>query len=145
MAILADRRARWWAAAIVGTMVWSTAPPARAISSVGLSRECDSYGHCVTGSAFSSNAGTDVNGGAGTAAAVCKGGANGAVLLQVTCSVGGKASTMSFPGTVGAVPVITDSATLAVTRVCWNVVGYFPNLSGEPFTVGTGGCAFVAV
>lgn len=123
--------------------------PAYAIASVGATQNCDSYGHCVTGAALSSNGAVDIRAlganGLGTAIAVCEGSANGSVLLAITCSVGSSSQTISFPGTAGAVPVASDTSTLSRLPVCWNVVGYFPNLSGPPFTVSTSGCALVAL
>lgn len=122
---------------------------ALAAASAGASQHCDDYGHCVTGTAFSSNGGVSLeksqDSTTGAAIAVCKGGANGAVLLEVTCSVGPQSQTMSFPGTVGAVPLATDTATLERVLVCWTVVGYFPNPTGEPYEVSTAGCALLAL
>lgn len=122
--------------------------PAHAIASVGLSHDCDSYGHCVTGTAASSNGSVTVelfDLGLGSAVAVCKGGANGSMLLDVTCSIGSDSRRISFPGTTGAVPIVTDTSTLSRLPVCWDVVGYFPNLAGSTFAVPTDGCALLAV
>lgn len=128
-------------------------PSAHALTSVGLSTNCDSDGHCVTGSAMSSNAGTNIETidvsvvptEAGAAVAICKGSGPGATLIQITCSVGQKSETMSFPGSVGAVPVVTTTGTLARLPVCWDVLGFFPVVLGAEHQVPTGGCAIVGV
>lgn len=122
------------------------AQPALAIASAGVSQDCDAHGHCVTGSAFSSNGGVDLSGAsADTTVAACKGGANGSVLIEVECSIGEEKRSTSLPGSAALVPMLTDTATLARVRVCWLVVGYFPNPVGEPFEVDTDGCALVAL
>lgn len=128
-------------------------PSAHALTSAGLSANCDSDGHCVTGSAMSSNAGSNVETidisvvatEAGAAVAICKGTAPGATLIQITCSIGQKSETMSFPGSAGAVPVATTTGTLARMPVCWDVLGFFPVILGAEHQVPTGGCAIVGV
>lgn len=129
-------------------------PSADALTSVGLSTQCDEDGHCVTGSAMSSNAGANTSGlvdvsllvtEVGAAVAICKGTGPGATLIQITCSVGRKSETMSFPGSAGLVPVATTTGTLARLPVCWNVVGFFPTLLGPEHQVPTGDCAIVAL
>ncbi|HEX2294394.1 MAG TPA: hypothetical protein VHN37_03710 [Actinomycetota bacterium] len=125
-----------------------TADAARATASVGVSQKCDAHGHCVAGSAFSANGGvnlTNAASGLGAALAACKGTANGSILLEVTCSIGANSQTIAFPGTAGIVPVATDTSTLSRVKVCWNVVGYFPNPSGEHYEVSTSGCALLAL
>jgi hypothetical protein len=140
------RRAPLIAAVVfLATVAAVPAQPAFAVASAGVSQRCDDYGHCVTGSAFSSNAGVSLDAsGVGAAVAACKGGSNGAVLMQITCSVGGDSETMSFPGSAGVVPLVTDTGTSERIRVCWSIVGYFPNVAGEPFEVPTQGCALLS-
>ncbi|HYO61815.1 MAG TPA: hypothetical protein VEU29_07940 [Actinomycetota bacterium] len=124
------------------------ASPAKAVASAGVSHACDAYGHCVTGSAFSSNSAVNVSvvdTGVGAAVAGCKGTANGSTLIVVTCSIGTRSQTMSFPGTAGVVAAATDTSTLGRVPVCWRVVAYFPNLSGMPYEVPVDGCALVAL
>lgn len=126
-------------------------PGAHALVSAGLSTKCDSDGHCVTGSAASSNAGLNTNqveivtDDAGAALAICKGTGNGATLIEITCSHGALNETMSFPGTAGAVPLQTTQARLERLPVCWEVTGYFPVPFDEPHIVPTDGCAQLAV
>jgi hypothetical protein len=121
------------------------ASPAAAAASAGASYDCDDYGHCVSGGAFSANSGLNAGGRVGAAVAGCKGTANGATLIVVNCSIGSASATMSYPGSVGVVPVVTDTSTLARVPVCWEVLAYFPNLSGGPYPVSTGGCAILAL
>ncbi|MFN2588075.1 MAG: hypothetical protein ABR613_08160 [Actinomycetota bacterium] len=125
---------------------------AHALVSAGISTNCDFDGHCVTGSAASSNAGSNtrvevqvVRDGTGAAVAICKGTANLSSLIEITCSHGNLSNTMSFPGTAGVVPLQTTQARLERLPVCWVVTGYFPAILGDPHIVSTDDCAQLAV
>jgi hypothetical protein len=123
-------------------------PSANAISSVGFSSNCDSDGHCVTGTAMSSNAAIQVSSerlSAGKAVAICKGNGTGAVIIEITCSIGSNSQTMSFPGSAGAVPIETNTNQLGRLPVCWDVTGFFPVITGPEHQVPTSGCAIVGV
>lgn len=127
-------------------------PGAHALVSAGISTNCDSDGHCVTGSAASSNAGSNttvevqvVSDDLGAALAICKGTGTGATLMQITCSHGALSETMSFPGSAGAVPLQTTQARLERLPVCWVVTGYFPVILGDPHIVPTDDCAQLAL
>ncbi len=124
--------------------------PAQALGSVGLGVECDHDGHCVEATATSTNAAiklnlTDGESSAGTAVAACKGSAVGATLVQITCSIGSRSSTMSFPGSAGAVPIVTSTSVLARLPVCWDVTAYFPVINGPQHVVTNSGCALLSV
>ncbi|MFN2587691.1 MAG: hypothetical protein ABR613_06215 [Actinomycetota bacterium] len=147
-----DMSKRTAVAVAVGALLIAAlaAPTAGAAASAGLSTNCDHDGHCVKGSAMSTNGGTTVSvvpavTEVGTAVAICTGVGPGASLIQISCSIGGNSRTMSFPGSAGAVPLITTTGTLERKPVCWNVLGIFPVLTGAPHQVPTGGCAQVAV
>jgi hypothetical protein len=127
-------------------------PAAQATFSAGVSTNCDPDGHCVEGSATSSNIGRSsaveiqiIPDETGAAVAICTGLANGATLMEITCDHGRVSQTMSFPGTAGAVPLQTTQARLERLPVCWDVTGYFPVITGLQHIVGTGGCAQLAV
>jgi hypothetical protein len=127
-------------------------PAARATVSGGVSVKCDADGHCVTGEAAAGNAGASgavevsvVPDDTGAAVAICKGQGNGSTLIEITCSHGRLEETMSFPGTVGAVPLQTTQARLERLPVCWLVTGYFPVILGAQHVVDTPGCAQLAL
>lgn len=142
---------------LAGVLVGSSlaVPGASAAVSAGVSLTCDHDNHCVSGKASSSNGGltvTPVSGGqVGTALAVCQGtGVAGATLMEITCSLGtidgqGVESTMSFPGSGGAVPLVTTTGDLARRPVCWKVTGIFPTVLGSPHVVSTADCAQLAL
>lgn len=127
---------------VAGSLV--SAAPANAVASAGASADCELTGvHCVTGTGQSENAGTSSTG--GYAAAACLGGSNGAILIQVTCSVGGWSSTTSLPGPTGAAVVLAPTDTLARQPVCWSVVGFFIQPLGGVNQVSTSGCSIVSL
>src|SRR5688572_26081094 len=82
-------------AAMVGTM----AAPASAAASIGGSTGCIKT-HCVVATGKATSGGTSVTGGQGVAA--CSATADGATLVQVTCSARGYSRTRTLPGTTGA-------------------------------------------
>lgn len=133
-------------------LVAAVAVPARAAVSAGASVNCDHDNHCVEGTAWSTNGGVNVVSGveSGAAVAVCQGiGSPLATVMEITCSLGeingrGVEETMSFPGTAGAVPLVTTTNALERRPVCWRVTGIFPTGLGSPHTVGTGDCAQLA-
>lgn len=122
-----------------------SASPANAAASVGASANCELTGpHCVTGSGQSENAGTSSTG--GYAVAVCHGTSNGAVLMQVMCSVGeDRSSTTSLPGPAGAAYVVVPTDSLARLPVCWEVTGYFVQPFGGVNPVVTSGCSIITL
>lgn len=143
---------------LAGILVGSSLviPAASAAVSAGFSMECDRDNHCVTGKASSSNGGVSITsisegGQIGTAVAVCQGlGVAGAALIEITCSLGtidgaGLESTMSFPGSAGAVPLATTTGDLQRRPVCWEVTGIFPTVLGSPHVVSTSDCAQLAL
>ena len=139
------RRSTFGAIGVLACLVTAMLPSsAQAAVSAGLSQKCDAAGHCVTGQAFSVNAASEAGQIPGKAVAVCLGSGNGALIVDITCSIGGESSEISFPGTAGAVPLVVDAATLNRLPVCWSVTGYFINLSGAPIPVNTHNCALVA-
>jgi hypothetical protein len=120
------------------------ASPANAAASVGASAHCELIGaHCVTGTGQAENAGTSTTGGYATA--VCHGGSNGAILLEVTCSVGDGSSTTSLPGPTAAAAVITGTDTFLRQPVCWTVTGYFVQPLGGVNVVTTSGCSIISL
>lgn len=123
-------------------------PSSHALTSVGLSVECDGDGHCASGTAYSTNAGINGLGAAetGAAAAACVGkGFPGATIVQISCSIGRQTRTMSFPGSAGAVPLLTTTSALDRLPVCWSVTAIFPVVTGPPHSVSTGDCALLSV
>ena len=139
---------------LVGALSVTAMPFAQALTSFGLSADCDSDGHCVSGTAMSSNAGVNAStlpevsvdvDELGAAIALCKGSGTGATLIQITCSIGQQSQTMSFPGSVGAVPLATTTDKLDRLPVCWDVTGFFPTIFGAEHRVSTGGCALLGV
>jgi hypothetical protein len=120
------------------------ASPANAAASAGASVTCELTGaNCVTGSGQSENAGTSSTGGFATA--VCHGGSNGAILMEVTCSVGEDSSTTSLPGPTGAAVLVAPTDTLLRQPVCWTVEGYFPQPFGGVNVVVTSGCSIISL
>lgn len=127
-------------------------PAAQATVSAGASFDCDSDSHCVEGHAWSSNGGVDIinNVESGAAIAVCQGTGIGATLMEITCSLGeingrGIEQTMSFPGSGGAVPLVTTTNALERRPVCWSVTGIFPTGLGPTHSVSTADCAMLAL
>jgi hypothetical protein len=118
--------------------------PAQAELSAGASQKCDSQGHCVVGGAFSVNAGNNALLIPGKAIAGCTGSGNGALNINIECTIAGATTELSFPGTYGAVPVVVDAYS-GVLKVCWKVTGTFFNPMGPASDVTTRGCALVAV
>lgn len=130
------------AALVLGSLV--AAMPANAAASAGASVSCELTGpHCVSGSGQSENAGSSTTGGFATA--VCHGDSNGAVLMEVTCSVAGYSSTKSLPGPVGAAYVRAPATGFQRQQVCWTVTGYFPQVLGGVNEVTTSGCSIVTL
>ena len=130
------------AALITGSI--AVAGPANAAASAGASVHCDPTGpSCVTGMGQSENAGTSVTGGYATA--VCHGGSNGAILMEVRCSVAGWGSTTSLPGPTGAAVVVAPTDTFSRHPVCWTVTGYFLDPFGPVKLVTTSGCSIVTL
>lgn len=130
------------ALSLLGSAV--VASPANAAASAGASVDCEVTGvNCVTGAGQSENAGTSSTG--GYAAAVCHGGSNGAILLEVTCSVGEDYSTTSLPGPAGAGVVLAPTDTFLRQPVCWTVTGYFLQPLGGVNEVTTEGCSIVSL
>jgi hypothetical protein len=139
---------------LAGALVVSAValPAAQATVSAGASYNCDHDNHCVEGHAWSSNGGVDIIRGveSGAAIAVCQGTGIGATLMEITCSLGeingrGVEETMSFPGSAGAVPLVTTTNALERRPVCWKVTGIFPTILGSPHIVPTDDCALLAL
>ena len=118
--------------------------PASAAAGGGASFRCDVGGaHCVEGSGQSENAGTSTTG--GKAVALCQGNTSGAILTEVTCSVGGVSNTTTLPGPTGASEAIADTDTFTRLQVCWTVTGYFYNPFGPLDPLSTSGCSLIAL
>jgi hypothetical protein len=128
----------------IGAISVIGATPVNAAGSVGASFNCDIGGaHCVEGTGQSENVGTSTTG--GKAVAVCQGGSNGAIILEVSCSHAGHTSTMSYPGPSGAAYVVVDTESIRRMPVCWTVTGFFYNPFGPLEEVSTSGCAQIAL
>ncbi|HYO61817.1 MAG TPA: hypothetical protein VEU29_07950 [Actinomycetota bacterium] len=117
---------------------------ASAAASVGASANCEVMGaQCVAGAGQSENAGTSTTGGYATA--VCTGQSNGAMLIEVSCSVAGRSSTVSLPGPAGVAFVVAPTESFTRQPVCWTVTGYFLQPLGGVNEVTTSGCSIVSL
>lgn len=131
-------------ATCVSLLSLAAAAPANAVGSAGASANCELTGaNCVSGTGQSENAGTSSTGGYATAA--CHGGSNGAILIEVTCSVGGASSTTSLPGPTAVAVVVTPTDSFLRQPVCWSVEGYFVQPLGGVNVVTTSGCSIVSL
>lgn len=125
-------------------LVLSTTSPVNAAASAGASASCELTGpYCVTGAGQSENAGTSTTGGYATA--VCHGGSNGAILMEVKCSIGESEATTALPGPAGAAVLVAPTETLLRQPVCWYVIGYFAKPLGGVEEVETSGCSVVSL
>lgn len=111
---------------------------------IGSSTECSVVTQCVVGSGWSESAGTSLT--SGYALGLCKGAAEAAILVEISCSMGTAYSATSFAGTAGSSELmVVPTNSVDRMSICWTVTGHFETGLYGVVVRSTSGCGLLGV